>query len=144
MCLTERTRRQAVRLHWQNPPTSPDTQTFLWGDELWSSRYTNGQQRQQVWWIRQERGEWFPILVNLFTCKGSYCKSSRYVEICSYMYCIQQDFCPMLFSPFSIANSFAPSWIRRNKVVFKRDYVRHWNSRSLKFACCQRGGKWRK
>lgn len=85
-----------------------------------------------------------PFWWTYLLAKDSYCKSSRYVEICSYMYCIQQDFCTMLFSPFSIANSFAPSWIRRNKVVFKRDYVRHWNSRSLKFACWQRGGKWRK
>lgn len=83
-----------------------------------------------------------PIWWTYLLAKDSYCKSSRYVEICSYMYCIQQDFCPVLFSPFSIANSFAPSWIRRNKVVFKRDYVRHWNSSSLKFACWQRGGKW--
>lgn len=46
--------------------------------------------------------------------------------------------------PFTLANTFAPSWIRPKKVVLKTDNFRHWNLLSLKFAHCQWGQKGRK
>lgn len=37
--------------------------------------------------------------------------------------CIQDYMCPVLFSPFTLANSFVPSWIRSDTVVFKGRYM---------------------
>lgn len=33
-------------------------------------------------------------------------------------YCIQGNFCPVYFPPSALANSFNPSWIRPNTVLF--------------------------
>lgn len=45
----------------------------------------------------------------------------------------------VIFAVFLPENGFAPPWIRPNKVLNKAYRLKHRNSPSLKFGCCQRG-----
>lgn len=53
-------------------------------------------------------------------------------------------FASCYFRPFTLINGFAPSWIPRTQLCWKRDDFRHWNSPSLKLNRWQRWWNGRK